>query len=280
MGNHGPLLDYFGAGTGETPHSVRHLIVDGEGATGQFRGCTLSSVFQPLIDAASRRISAHEALLRARNRAGEPMSPAAAFDLPQGAEEIVFFDRLCRTVHALNFARQDSGHSDLFLNLDAGHLLNVESGHGRTFEALLQHAGLTPHRVVLELLESRIDDFDQLSDAIANYRARGYRIAIDDFGCLHSNFDRLWRLTPDIVKLDRSLIVQAETNPRARRILPRLVDIVHELGAIVVCEGIENDVQHALARDAGADLLQGYRYARPAVALAHPGPALERAPAA
>lgn len=115
------------------------------------------------------------------------------------------------------------------------------------------------------MLESHVDDLRHLQGAISVYRSRGFRVAIDDFGCQHSNFDRLWRLTPDIVKLDRSLIVQVTKNSRARRILPKIIQIIHDSGAQVVVEGIEIPEQHALARDAGADLLQGYFYARPSV---------------
>lgn len=77
-------------------------------------------------------------------------------------------------------------------------------------------------------------------------------------------------MTPDIVKLDRSLIVQGTTNERARRILPKLVEIIHELGAQVVCEGVENLDQHRLAVDAGADLVQGYYDAQPSSDLLNP----------
>lgn len=263
MGAIDKVLDYFNDWSGRFADPGRHLLVGSGGARGHFLGCELSSVFQPLVDAASLQVVAHEALLRTHDSLGVPVAPAQAFALPSSPGETVFFDRLCRTVHALNFSGQEGCHGDLFLNLDGGHLLAVESGHGRTFETILHHCGLAPDRIVIELLEARIDDAGRLQEAIENYRALGYRIAIDDFGCLHSNFDRLWSLTPDIVKLDRSLIVQAETNPRARRILPMLVDIVHELGALVVCEGIETGIQHDLAGTAGADLLQGFWYARP-----------------
>jgi EAL domain-containing protein (putative c-di-GMP-specific phosphodiesterase class I) len=190
--------------------------------------------------------------------------------LPTSSEEAVCFDRLCRIVHALNFVNQ-AGHSgDLFVNVSGRHLMGVSNhGHGEIFERLLHLCGLRPGRVILEILEARVDDIEHLNEAVAAYRKRGYRVAIDDFGCEHSNFDRLWRLTPDIVKLDRSLILQGISNPRARRILPKIVDIIHELGAQVVCEGIETPDQHALAVDAGADLVQGYLYARPAPALFH-----------
>lgn len=235
-------------------------------AFARFKGLTLRSVFQPILDPHTQRPVAFEALLRATDADGSPLSPPDAFARPQGGD-IVTFDRLCRTVHALNFARQARTGDTLFLNVDARHLLSVGGGHGAAFEALLAQCGLTPDRVVLEILESGIDDLDHLAVAVEAYQRRGYRIALDDFGCRHSNFDRLWHLTPDIVKLDRSLIDQATHNRRARLILPRLVELIHSLGAQVVCEGVETAEQHRLAADAGADLVQGYHYARPAAAL-------------
>lgn len=232
---------------------------------GHFKGLELHSVFQPLFPRCAGQSIAHEALLRATDRQGRSLPPGEAFNFPGDAEEMLFLDRLCRVVHAGNFVRQ-SAAGDLFLNIEGRHLL-AASNHGQAFEALLKVCGLSPQRIILEILEARIDDLERLQEAVAGYRSRGYRVAIDDFGCEHSNFDRLWRLDPDIVKLDRSLMVQAQTNLRARRVLPRLVEIIHELGALAVCEGIENQIQHDLALDAGADWLQGYFYARPAARL-------------
>lgn len=231
---------------------------------GHFAGLRLNSAYQPLVEARGGKVTGHEALLRATSKDGQAISPEAVFVLPCDSEQIVFLDRLCRTVHALNFLLQTGqGGGDLYLNIHPRHLLAVSAEHGLVFEAILKRCGLTPERVVLEILESAIDDTPLLAEAVAGYRSRGYRIAIDDFGRNHSNFDRLWQLEPDVVKLDRSLISTAETNPRVRRILPKLTDIVRELGAKSVFEGIENREQLAIAIDSGADLLQGYYLARP-----------------
>lgn len=254
------------------------LRFDGLGVTGLYGAMRLHSAFQPLLDAATLRPAAHEALLRARMEDGTEVSPVQAFRVPQEPEDIVFLDRLCRTVHAYNFAAQAGEREVLYLNVDGRHLLSVGGGsHGRAFETLLGHCGLAPEQIVLEILESDIADESRLIEAVAAYQARGYRIAIDDFGCRHSNFDRLWKLTPDIVKLDRGLIVQSAGNPRARTILPKLIDILHDLGALVVCEGIETEDQHALVMDAGTDLVQGFLYARPHPILRNGAPAEEMA---
>ncbi|MBA3998830.1 MAG: EAL domain-containing protein [Candidatus Accumulibacter sp.] len=258
------LLSYFDRWNGLPAAPGHNLEFDDCGVSGSYRGLRLYSVFQALFAADTLRPVAHEALLRARDEANRAVPPAEAFKRAVTPEDAVYFDRLCRMVHALNFFNQSGAEGELFLNVSGRHLLSVGGGgHGRTFETLLQHCGLRPTQIVLEILESRVDDLQHLQEAIDAYRSRGFRVAIDDFGCQHSNFDRLWQLTPDIVKLDRSLIVQAVANPRARRILPKLIEIIHDLGAQAVVEGIETLEQHALACDAGADLLQGYYYAKP-----------------
>ncbi|MEI7612246.1 MAG: EAL domain-containing protein [Betaproteobacteria bacterium] len=257
------LIDYFNSWNRHLSQPNNNLQFDDRGAFGVFRGLRLYSAFQPVFSSDTLRPMAYEALLRARTPAHRAISPAEAFAQAKTLDEVVYLDRLCRMVHVINYFTQNSASGDLFLNVSGGHLMRVDTGHGSVFETLLGHCGIDPTQVVLEILEANVDDLQHLQEAVMAYRSRGFRVAIDDFGSQHSNFDRLWQLTPDIVKIDRSLIVQAESNCRARRILPKLVEIIHDLGAQVVCEGIETHEQHALVLDSGADLLQGYYYARP-----------------
>jgi len=237
----------------------------GTRVVGYYQNLVLSSVYQPIVSRSEQNIIGYEALLRAIDPAGNPVAPEDVFRLPRSSEDATYLDRLCRVLHVLNLLRQPgqglSGY--LFLNVTPRHLQELAGDHGRAFEAILRFFGLTPDKVVLEVLESEIEDIDRLKRAIANYRARGYRIAIDDFGRRHSNFDRLWLLEPDIVKFDRSLLLQAEQDARIRRVLPRLVEIVHELDAKTILEGVENATQMQLALDAGVDWIQGYHLGRP-----------------
>lgn len=254
------LLAYFADwnGTSSPP-----LLFDDTGVCGRYEELRLHSVFQALYSTETMQPLAHEALLRARDGNNRSIPPQEAFARPSSPAQVIYFDRLCRLLHALNFVNLDGGESTLFLNVSGRHLASVHEGHGRTFETLLSKCGLKPTQIVLEILECGVDDLGHLQRAIAAYKERGYRVAMDDFGSRHSNFDRLWQLEPDIVKLDRSLIAQAADNGRARKILPKLIEIIHDLGALAVCEGIETRIQHTLAIDAGADLVQGFHYSRP-----------------
>jgi EAL domain-containing protein (putative c-di-GMP-specific phosphodiesterase class I) len=267
------LLAHFEEWSGSAHGGDQQLKFDEHGVCGCFRGLRLYSAYQPLVRADDGRTISYEALLRARKANGDNVSPADAFAVPDTPAAIIHFDRLCRMVHTVNFVHFGGRQGDLFLNVDFRHVLSIEAGdHGRAFEKLLRQFGLSSAQIVIEVIESRIDDLDLLEEAIVAYRKRGFRVAIDDFGAQQSNFDRLWRLSPDIVKIDRSLVVEASRNPRARRVLPKIVDIIHELGASVVCEGIETSLQDALARDSGADLLQGFLYGKPSLVAVIPPP--------
>ena len=102
---------------------------------------------------------------------------------------------------------------------------------------------------------------------MALVRSHGCLIAIDDFGAGYSNFDRVWRLQPDIVKLDRSLIVRAARERRAHRVVSQMGSLLHECGAMVLMEGVDTLDEALLAMESDADMVQGYFFGRPQPAL-------------
>lgn len=241
------------------------MEVHGEELRANFIGMQLSSVFQPIVDLRRDAPLGYEALLRPFDQKGQALPPPSAFRKAESVEQLVKFDRLCRTLHTLNFLNMGAGNGLLFLNVHPELLVAVNS-HGKVFEQVLYQHHVATNEVVMEIHESEVSDERLLSVALNNYRERGYKIAIDDFGKGHSNLERLWTLSPDYVKLDLSLIQQAEHNPRLRRMLPKLVDLIQELGAEVVAEGIETPTHLELAREAGIALVQGYLFGLPRAA--------------
>jgi hypothetical protein len=91
----------------------------------------------------------------------------------------------------------------------------------------------------------------------------GCLIAIDDFGAGHSNFERIWNLRPDIVKIDRSILLRAIKSNHTQQMLTSIVQVLHQSGCLVVIEGIENEEQALIANGSNADFVQGFYYSRP-----------------
>lgn len=245
---------------------TRAIIPEAGRAIGRFRDLRLDSHFQPIYSLAHSRIVGHEALLRARAADGSPVAPLQALASARDDEERVFADRLCRALHLFNYqgaGPHDDGQTWLFLNVSTQ--VVVRTGQSEPFFAeLLAHCRFPARRVVVEILEGTIADQSLLSEAVANYRRMGCLVALDDFGADSSNIERIWRAAPDIVKLDRKLIAAAEHSPRARRVLPATIKLIHEAGSLALIEGVENEQQAAIALDSDADLVQGYYFARPA----------------
>lgn len=222
----------------------------------------LHSHFQPVYSLAHQRTVGYEALVRPFHADGKPVAPLALFPRSEPLEKTVFIDRLCRTLHVRNFSALADDKSWLFLNLNPQVTIHGKQ-FGSFFHQLLQQHDISPSRVVIEILEEQINDEKLLAESISYYRDMGCLIAIDDFGVGHSNFDRIWRIAPHIVKLDRSMILQAASNRSVQRVLPNLVNLIHQSGSLVLLEGIETEQQAMIALQSDIDFVQGFYFARP-----------------
>jgi EAL domain-containing protein (putative c-di-GMP-specific phosphodiesterase class I) len=240
-----------------------------EQSTGEFNstflGVRLNSAFQPLYDIQAGDLFGHEALLRPSLGGELSSTPEFAFTYAEQAGKLVPFDRVSRTLHVLNFRQIYAENGLLFLNVHPKLLIAVNA-HGKVFEKILHSNSVPTERVVIEIQEGLIEQEKQLTEAIDNYRERGYRIAIDRFGSTQSHIDRLWKFAPDFVKLDMSLIQKAEQNERIRKILPGLIKMIKDLGAQPIITGIETQVQLDIAIESGTSLVQGYFLAKPVTA--------------
>jgi EAL domain-containing protein (putative c-di-GMP-specific phosphodiesterase class I) len=152
----------------------------------------------------------------------------------------------------------------LFLNISPTVVINGRSS-GPFFSEMLEAFGMPPQRVVIEITEHETSDEHVLEEATRYYRHIGCLVAIDDFGAGHSNFNRIWRLKPDIIKLDRQMVQHAAQDPAARRGLVGIAGLLHEIGALVLAEGIETEEEARVVVQAEVDLMQGYFLQRPFV---------------
>jgi len=239
----------------------KSLVPSLSGQVADYAGITLHSAFQAIISFSGAEPVGFEGLVRARRQDGCHMSPIDLFDQAKGEAELVYLDRLCRALHVCNFVR--TGEEGLiFLNVNP--LVSIRGRYfGSFFQEFLAQVGLSPERIVIEILEGKVLDDKQLADSIAFYREQGCLVAIDDFGAGNSNFGRIWQIKPHIVKLDRSNMAFARSGGAAQRILPRLVEMLQDAGCLVVIEGIEDEFEAEMALESGADFGQGYYFGRP-----------------
>src|SRR5262245_5486057 len=230
---------------------------------GSRREYRLATHFQPIFSLAHRRPVGYEALIRGTDSDGRTYLPAELLAQAPAGVARMQLDRQCRALHVSSFRRLRDEVSWLFLNVDPH--IAVQGHRVGSFAQMLEENCLSPQRVAVELIETPFDDEKRLVTAVAHYRELGCLVVIDDFGAGYSNFDRIWQLRPDIVKIDREMTRRVSVEPLARRMFAGIISVLHEAGALVCVEGIETESEALCATDSNADLLQGNYFASPAL---------------
>ncbi len=211
--------------------------------------------YQPIVRAADGRLFGHEALLRS----DDPRfpGPAALFG---AAERLGRVAELGRTVRARIAKRggEEENLGMLFVNVHP-----VELADDHLLDAATPLSRLASG-VVLEITErAGLDGIPNLRGRIAALRRLGYWIAVDDLGAGYAGLNSFATLEPDIVKLDMVLVRDANREPIKRKLIGSITGLCHELGILVVAEGIETEDERRVVVAEGCDLLQGYLIGRP-----------------
>lgn len=232
------------------------------GVYGDYR---LRSACQPIYEARAAELVpvAVEALVQPQIMS-RPVS-AQDFHDSVPARDRLFVESLSRALHIRNYPFVGLEGVDLFFNFNP--LINDHLGRAlaeiRFLARHLADHGLDASKLVCEITEQASADDDTLAAIVREMRRNGLRIAVDDFGAGHSTDARVRLLEPDIVKIDGGWFAELCRHAAAEKLFRPLLSLLHDQGAVVLVEGIEQPEQLRVALDAGADLLQGYLLARP-----------------
>jgi PAS domain S-box-containing protein len=119
-------------------------------------------------------------------------------------------------------------------------------------------------RVVAELTEHvEVTRYDELRAAIDDLRAVGIRIAVDDAGSGFASLKHILELRPDVIKLDRAMVMGIDADPARRALAAAVADFATSIGARVVAEGVEDIEELQAVRVAGIGWAQGYLFGQP-----------------
>jgi EAL domain-containing protein (putative c-di-GMP-specific phosphodiesterase class I) len=122
----------------------------------------------------------------------------------------------------------------------------------------------TPSRIIVELTEHvGIEDYPGLRMASKTVRRIGSRVALDDTGTGFASLSLLLEVAPELIKLDRTMTRDIDSDPVRRALARALVAFGNEVGAEVIAEGIETAAELAVLTDLGIAYGQGFILARP-----------------
>ena len=224
----------------------------------------LSLVYQPRIALATGRCCAVEALLRWRHPLLGDRSPSLFVPV---IETDPLIGQLTDWVldSAMGFASQllKAGH-DIRLSVNVSPT-NLVIGYlaGRLVELVGLHQ-LPPAMLELEFTEGAlIGDDNRTRQQLKQIRRVGIGVAIDDFGAGYSNLRYFKQIPANVIKIDRSLVADIETDEASATIVQWLIALGHRLGFRMVAEGVETERSRARLVDWACDEGQGYFLARP-----------------
>lgn len=219
--------------------------------------------YQPIYEADGLRMAGVEALAR-WVRDGQVMAAGEFVQFAEDSGQIVPIGRLLLTELAVDVPRWIAAcDEDFFVCLN----LSVKEVSDRSIVDDLVTGPLSQYasRLMVEITESL--ELQESSEAIANLeriRIAGMRLAIDDFGAGFSNFTRLEKLRPSLLKIDRALVRRAGSEVEGGvAFLTAATSVAATLNCDVVAEGVQTQAEAQVVRLLGVRYVQGYRYARP-----------------
>lgn len=208
--------------------------------------------YEPIVERATGRTVAHEALARFATAEGKPLPPGPVMAWLHRIPGLLFEVELALKAHQLERAPQ----GDLFVNVDPdGYAWSP--GPGQPFRSLL---AASPRRVVVEAIENLGRPEALRADAmVSDLHRAGIPVALDDLGAEHAvhSFDAL--VLADYLKFDRS-VVRCLGVPRRRELVIALVGMARRCGIRTVLEGIETSADLGVAEALGIDLVQGFLF--------------------
>lgn len=245
--------------------SVRERIELEEGLRNAIEQGQLFVQYQPRACLATGRITGMEALVRWRKPGGEVIPPsrfipiAEETGLIEPIGEFVLREVCCqiRAWHAAGLTPRK-----VAVNLSARQFQRPNLTE--CIKSILRESDVAPESLELEVTESMV--MQEPANAIRvlqDLKDIGVTLAMDDFGTGYSSFSYLKHFPLDVLKIDRSFIVDVTSDPRDAGIVRAIVDVAKNLGMVTVAEGGETEAQCAFLKTAGVDELQGYYFSRP-----------------
>lgn len=228
--------------------------------TGQRRAVTY---VQSILGLKSGHLEAKEVLTRFEDQYGQMVAVGSLLEdgnLPY--ESRIELDLLCLGSVFQALAENPITDHLIFINL---HPTTMESpDFWNRIQPWLWNLSIPPHRIVLEITEAyTLHDLDRLQNFARCLRGMELRIAVDDLGSGAASLSHMARLTPDFIKVDRSLIHQVHRRPYQAALLNALAVFAERMGTGYIAEGIESPEELQTVIDAEVPWGQGYILGEP-----------------
>ena len=221
--------------------------------------------YQPIWSSEKRRTLAAEALVRLNDPFLGQISPEEFVPIAERTGLIHdlgrnVFSQVCRFMH--DNRTWEKGLEYIEVNLSVYQFMREDLA--QDFDQLRTNCGLEAKQLNLEITESvSTDSVPSVTETIQQMTKTGYTFSLDDYGTGYSNLGRLISSEYKNVKIDKSILWDAERSSATAVMLDTLIRILRSLGMNVIQEGVETEAQLNRVLSSGCNLIQGYYFSRP-----------------
>lgn len=221
--------------------------------------------YQPKVNIETGRVVGAEALVRWIRADGSIISPGKFVPI---FEENGFITKMDFAIyrHAVadiaKWLRMDIEIPLISLNVSRRHL--GDDDFCEKFNALVDGLGVPHEYIELEITESLLtENLNKLVDVATWFKARGYRISIDDFGSGYSSLNLITMMPFDTLKIDGGFFLRNDLTDKNKKVITSVVSLAKSLNLETVSEGVETQTQVDFLKDLGCDMIQGFFYYKP-----------------
>jgi EAL domain-containing protein (putative c-di-GMP-specific phosphodiesterase class I)/CheY-like chemotaxis protein len=219
----------------------------------------VTTLFQPIVRANDASVFGYEILTRGPSGSSFRNSDML-FSFAREAKLAWALEAIALEGALKRLRQMDLGDRKFLLNLEAEMFGESEFRIHEMVSYFAEHRG----NFVFELTErAAIEDYAQFRELLREFRDKGIEVAIDDAGSGYASLEAIAALSPDYLKITKSLVSTLADEPIKQDLVKMLVDLAGKINARTLAEGIETVEEYETCRELGIDLIQGYYFAHP-----------------
>lgn len=225
-------------------------------------------LLQPIVSVKRKSILGYEVLSRGIDDNNEIISANDLFSEAKNSDTVLELDQFCR-MQAITKYKDILKEKLLFLNFDVSYLnkeLEKKEALKNSVKLLYDSLcleNIDSGKVVIEILEAKVRDLDELKKFIDYCKSFGFLIALDDVGSGCSNLNRISLVKPDIIKIDKYLLHNIDSDYHKQEVFKSITSLSRVLGTLVIAEGVETEAEAIHSIELRTDFIQGFFFAKP-----------------
>lgn len=218
-------------------------------------------IYQPILDAKTEKIIGCEALTRLKDEHQNDIMPETFLkkvksDMLSDVFDMYVLKKCCEWAKQ----REDKVIA-VTCNFSRWTLAGKDAAE--KIIRIAEQTGVSPKLIAIEVTEdSAAASGSELKTNIEMLKKAGFGIYLDDFGKAYTSLDDITKFCPDVIKIDKNILYSINEK-HGQAIFNNIIRLAHDIGANVLCEGIETKQQADSAKKAGCDLLQGFYFHKP-----------------